>query len=315
MVKNRSKRSTTSATANPKARRSRPNSTTLLTPAHPGNFVIMRYNSETKAYCASVAAQNAVQNPCLTSGPSLMHHVRRDDDEIDVDENNHVDIALVPMIWNNTGYIAGTPFQEFAVEQHTLGSCTIDIGEPLYFMFQLGQPGSKEHFLSLTTGEDANEFGVAFLQIEDVEVTGGGEPNDPELHVIAFWKRGEYWYFAGGEKNSFAYRVPHLYGQGMLAVLFTEGGHNILCERMSRVFEGRTCTYSSDAGTALFPKIQLRGPENWDEMTEEAFARIPWPAPDLNVNWTKAHSVQIIEDGDVRFIEEMPLPPPPVHLP
>ena len=315
MVKKHSKRSSTSATANLKARRPRPNRTTLLTLARPGHFVIMRYNSEDKAYCASVAAQNAVQNPALTSGPNLHYHVWRNDEEIDVDEKNHVDISLIPMIWVNTGYIAGHPNEEFAVEKHTLGNRIIDIGDPLYFMFQLGDPVSKAHFLSLTAGEDANEFGVAFLQVEDVEMRGGGDLNEPELHVIAFWKRGEYWYFAGGEKNSLVYRVPHLDGQGLLNVLFTEGGHNTLCQRMSRVFEGRTCTYSSDAGTALLPKIQLRGPENWDEMTEEAFARIPWPAPDLNVNWTKAHSVQIIEDGDVRFIEEMPLPPPPVHLP
>ena len=85
----------------------------------------MRYDSETKAYCASVAAQNALQNPGLTSGPNLVYHVRRDEEEIDVDENNHVDIALIPMLWVNTGYIAMHPNKEFAVEQHTLGNRTV----------------------------------------------------------------------------------------------------------------------------------------------------------------------------------------------
>ena len=189
--------------------------------------------------------------------------------------------------------------QELARETiHHRGN-VINTGEPVYQMFD-DTPDSKTKFTECITKANHNDFGIIC-----VNLVSKSDPNDVMMHFLAMWRRGDFWYITGGERGGMLFRVASgVSGQGIIDLLFTPGGRDCLCAPVGEVFgEERVCTWNN----VLFPRIQLRPPEMWNEETaEEIVYHMPWPITEADVSvGGKAHSIHIIRDGDGQFIEEL----------
>ena len=277
-----------------------------LNPARPGRLLVLRYNSAISAHCAATSAQNAVQNPALASGWTLgkFHGQRSDGTEVDRDEEGHVDISNIAILLVNTGYIGGSPGKEFPEQDIVQGTRIISIGTPVYHLFN-GDAEGVDKFVQLIhkerVGENLNEFGILAVNIVD-------ENDEVEVHFIAFWRRGQWWYITGGETNGMIFRVHHGDdGRGLANLLFCPDRREYFGTRLAALFEGSTIQFDTVAGYVFLPIIQLRSPEMWDNKTVDAIAReMPWPITGMcPADGGKVHSLQIIEDGDANCIEEL----------
>ena len=284
----------------------------LIPPAREGKIVLLRYDSNKKPYCAATAAQNAVQNPQLTSGATLQEHHALGSTEVEGegDGKDLVNVLTIFVFWVNTGVIAGTPGQEFTAAKITHFGRTMEAGGPTYEMFD-GKPGSDRKFLEHITGTNANEFGVLSVKLMD------NASGKIENHFLALWKRADHWYISGGKDGGKVLRIAHgNSGEGIRSFLFSEEGRQALCNRVERVFPNQRCTFSvMSNGTGddyvspivFLPKIQLKAPKNWDDVDNEDIAyEVPWPVTGTaGHDGGKIHSVQIIRKGDSQFIEDL----------
>ena len=76
-------------------------------------------------------------------------------------------------------------------------------------------------------------------------------------------------------------------GDGIMNFLFSDGGRQVLCNRVEQVFPNKECTFSvASNGTGdeyaspivFLLKIQLKSPKNWDGVDNEDIAyEVPWP--------------------------------------
>ena len=282
----------------------------VIPPARVGKIVLLRYDSTNKPYCAATAAQNAVQNPWLTSGVALRKHHALGCNDAGGNNEDPVEVSTIFQCLLNVGYIAGTPGQEFAASDINLHGRTIQTSTPIYVMFD-GATGSNDAFRDRITGPNANEFGVISVVLVD------NASDEEENHFLALWKRADYWYMSGGEDRGMVFRVAHGNGgHGITNLLFSDEGRHTLCNEVQRVFDNKRCTFNkNNVGTddecvspiVFLPKIQLKPPENWDNVDEEEIAyEAPWPVTRTARHaGRKIHSVQIIRDGDARFIEDL----------
>ena len=285
----------------------------LIPPAREVEIVLLRYDSNKNPHCAATAAQNAVQNPQLTSGATLeeYHALGSTEGEGEGDGKNYVDLSTIFLCWVNMGIIAGTPGEEFTAAKITHFERTIEAGDPTYEMFD-GEPGSDRKFLEYITGAHANEFGIMSVQLVD------NASDEVENHFLALWRRADNWYISGGEDGGKVFRIAHgNSGEGIKNLLFSEEGRQALCNGVGRVFHNKRCKFSVKMnGTGdnyvspivFLPKIQLKAPKNWDDVINKDIAyEVPWPVTrTARHKGGKMHSVQIIRDtGDNQFIEDL----------
>ena len=99
-------------------------------------------------------------------------------------------------------------------------------------------------------------------------------------------------------------------GMGITNFLFLDRRRQVLCNRVEQVFPNKECTFSmAGKGTGdeyvspimFLPKIQLKQPENWDDIDDVGIAyKVPWPVTGTADNdGGKIHSAQILRNGDI----------------
>lgn len=193
-----------------------------------------------------------------------------------------------------SGHAAGDQGHYLVENEVRVNERSIEAGSPMYHGFAPTQGDAarqdEDTFIGLIDGDYPNQFMfVRFILTKIVE------RNDEIPEIIPHWGNitfagGTTWWFGHGTMESNPIRIS----QGVLStLLFTEVGRSTLAAVVQNDFGGEyIVSYDRDMFLAM-PKIQLQGPNTWEE---EELSRLPLIFV-TNGNTTRRHmhTYQIVD--------------------
>ena len=265
-------------------------------------IVYSRYYNPDFAYCLATAIQNNLQEPGCVMGHNLGRlHGRHPNNEHNLDHNAELSNAMAYIVMS--GHAAGDQGHYLVENEVRVNERSIEAGSPMYHGFAPTQGDAarqdEDTFIGLIDGDYPNQFMfVRFILTKIVE------RNDEIPEIIPHWGNitfagGTTWWFGHGTMESNPIRIS----QGVLStLLFTEVGRSTLAAVVQNDFGGEyIVSYDRDMFLAM-PKIQLQGPNTWEE---EELSRLPLIFV-TNGNTTRRHmhTYQIV-DLDARHVQSI----------